>query len=287
MKYKTGCQIRDAEGVSNEAFYKRAEEARLRARSFSISKALENPFTSVPVVLDIPLEFGPRWANRFLHRQHRLLESYRDNTSQLFGLVIRFFEYSKLKASTWVKEMLITSPLYGEIDPPDDLCLRSTPDEYIALEGWASTFNDSVFDINKPNELLIGSGFDVFPPDEDLLEAISIVWFFEASRLYKEKNPLFMDVLFEAEDAAESSYGLFMWKEGAENGGENPASVMAKRRHAENYALAGEAVKYWRENIDPGLSAAKAANDLVRVVPLSHKKLSEIISTAKKDIGKS
>ena len=64
------------------------------------------------------------------------------------------------------------------------------------------------------------------------------------------------------------------------------ASQLAKMRHAENYALADDALKYWRENIDPHLSAAKAANDLVRVVPLSHKKLAEIISAARKDMSK-
>lgn len=60
------------------------------------------------------------------------------------------------------------------------------------------------------------------------------------------------------------------------------ASVLGKLRHAENYALADEALKFWRENIDPNLSAAKAANELVRVVPLSHKKLAEIVSAEKK-----
>ena len=60
------------------------------------------------------------------------------------------------------------------------------------------------------------------------------------------------------------------------------ASQMAKRRHAENYALANDAVKYWQENIDPKLSAQTAANELLRVVPLSHKKLAEIVSAAKK-----
>ncbi|MDO9459368.1 MAG: hypothetical protein Q7N95_04535 [Alphaproteobacteria bacterium] len=64
--------------------------------------------------------------------------------------------------------------------------------------------------------------------------------------------------------------------------GANPAIAMAKRRHAENYALTDEAVKYWQENIDPTLSASKAANELLRVVPLSHKKLAEVISAEKK-----
>ncbi|MDP1734281.1 MAG: hypothetical protein Q8L44_07960 [Sulfuritalea sp.] len=60
------------------------------------------------------------------------------------------------------------------------------------------------------------------------------------------------------------------------------ATGLARRRHAENYALVDDAVKYWRERIDPNLSAAKAANELVRVVPLSHKKLAEVVSAEKK-----
>lgn len=60
------------------------------------------------------------------------------------------------------------------------------------------------------------------------------------------------------------------------------ASELAKLRHAENYALSASALAYWRENIDPNLSAAKAANELLRVVPLSHKKLSELVSAEKK-----
>jgi len=63
----------------------------------------------------------------------------------------------------------------------------------------------------------------------------------------------------------------------------NPASLLAKRRHAENYQLVEDAIKYWESNMDKNLSAQKAANELVRIVPLSHKKLAEIISKAKKD----
>jgi hypothetical protein len=64
--------------------------------------------------------------------------------------------------------------------------------------------------------------------------------------------------------------------------GVNPAAEMAKRRHKENYALVAEAIKYWQKNIDPTLSAQKAANELIKVVPLSHKKLAEIVSAEKK-----
>jgi hypothetical protein len=60
------------------------------------------------------------------------------------------------------------------------------------------------------------------------------------------------------------------------------AAALAKRRHAENDALTEDALKYWREKIDPTISASKAADELVRVVPLSHKKLAEIVAAEKK-----
>lgn len=67
-------------------------------------------------------------------------------------------------------------------------------------------------------------------------------------------------------------------------GGSEIASQMAKLRHKENYALTEEVEKYWRENVDPSLSAQKAAEQvlLARVVPLSHKKIAEIISRLRK-----
>ena len=64
--------------------------------------------------------------------------------------------------------------------------------------------------------------------------------------------------------------------------GMNPASELAKLRHADNYAMIDEALDYWRKNIDPKLSAAKAANQLLEIVPLSHKKLAEVVSAEKK-----
>lgn len=84
--------------------------------------------------------------------------------------------------------------------------------------------------------------------------------------------------------AADARYWAGMlWAAWAEKlTGANPAVEMAKKRHAENRALVGDALKYWREKIDPAVSASKAANELVRVVPLSHKKLAEIVAAEKK-----
>jgi hypothetical protein len=64
----------------------------------------------------------------------------------------------------------------------------------------------------------------------------------------------------------------------------NPAAEMAAKRHAPTYALADEALKHWRENIDPNLPASRAADQLLRVVPLSHQKLAELVSEEKKKL---
>ncbi|WP_156440629.1 hypothetical protein [Burkholderia sp. MSMB1072] len=68
----------------------------------------------------------------------------------------------------------------------------------------------------------------------------------------------------------------------ADDPSHNPAAKLANLRHAESRALIRDAVKHWREKIDPSLSAQKAATELTKIVPLSHKKLAEIVSKAKK-----
>lgn len=59
--------------------------------------------------------------------------------------------------------------------------------------------------------------------------------------------------------------------------------VNAIKRHAENYALKQQAIDYWREHINPKLSNPKAADLLIKVVPLSHRKLVEYVAEAKRE----
>lgn len=64
----------------------------------------------------------------------------------------------------------------------------------------------------------------------------------------------------------------------------SPASEMAHKRHKENRELISFATEYWSKNIDKNLPAVRAASILESVVPLSHKKLAEIVSEAKKSL---
>ena len=61
------------------------------------------------------------------------------------------------------------------------------------------------------------------------------------------------------------------------------ASVAAKIRHIETYDLKKQAKDYWRKHIDPKLSNPKAADLLIKVVPVSHRKLVEYVAEAKRE----
>lgn len=61
------------------------------------------------------------------------------------------------------------------------------------------------------------------------------------------------------------------------------ASFAAKIRHTETYELKKYAIEYWREHIDPKLSNPKAADLLLKVVSVSHRKLVDYVAEAKRE----
>lgn len=60
------------------------------------------------------------------------------------------------------------------------------------------------------------------------------------------------------------------------------ASKAAIASHKETYELKKQAIEYWREHIDPKLSNPKAADLLIKIVPVSHRKLVEYVAEAKR-----
>lgn len=61
------------------------------------------------------------------------------------------------------------------------------------------------------------------------------------------------------------------------------AKINARKRHAETYELKKQALEHWRTHIDPKLSNPKAADLLIKVVPVSHRKLVEYVAEAKRE----
>ena len=60
-------------------------------------------------------------------------------------------------------------------------------------------------------------------------------------------------------------------------------STWGRKGQEDNRELKEQAVKYWREHIDPKLSNQKAADTLIKIVALSHRKLAEYVAEAKRD----
>jgi len=101
---------------------------------------------------------------------------------------------------------------------------------------------------------------------------------------YEEKLPYLVIDLHRVYIAAHEIYDprhRAMIIERAKN---NSSKFMAAKRHKENYQLTEFASEYWRKNIDPELSAEKAATILEGVVKLSHKTLAALVSKLKKQL---
>lgn len=60
-------------------------------------------------------------------------------------------------------------------------------------------------------------------------------------------------------------------------------SLAAMKGHLETYELRKQAIDYWRQNIDPKISNDKAASLLEKIVPVSHRKLSQYVAEAKRE----
>lgn len=80
-----------------------------------------------------------------------------------------------------------------------------------------------------------------------------------------------------------SSYAIGRFVGGTEQKS-NLATSNAKKRHIETYKLRDEVILFWHQNIDPALSADKAAGILAKTFSplLSFRKLSEYVSAEKK-----
>lgn len=263
----------------NDELHLLHEKANARACAVALPMALAYQADTNCVRGEIPKVFGERWSVFFQRIRGRLAEKYGDKLDDLCLVASRFYVYACYHGSTYMVETFEAS---GGVRNSTQACMV-IPDCYADYEGWANTLYAEVSSISKPMDLLRGTQFEKFPNDGDILEAMAVIWFFEAASTPPNGGKS-MDVLFEAMDAAYLAHGEWMWNEAEAlyEGTINPAAELAKKRHLESYALADYARQYWRENIDPALSAQRAATELTRVVPLSHKKLAEIVSSEKK-----
>jgi hypothetical protein len=269
---------------------KRIDVAQNKAIEAALAAAIRHQICAFDyVVSPIPEVFGERWRKAFGRERERLIEKHGDKTANLFALAQRSYIYSITHSATFMREMLISAGTVNIVE--GEMASLEEPQSYADTEGWAYTlFNGVCAEINKPQAILQACALKEFPEDSCLLSAMGIVWFFMAGEAAKDDRQLAMDSLFEAANALMLSNSLDAFEAGSELAKEetpsvNPAVELAKKRHTENYAMIGNVVKYWHENIDKNLSASKAADELLKVVPLSHKKLAEVVAAEKKKLA--
>lgn len=253
----------------------------------AIYAALQLPAPKISPLQELPLAFGRRWYDHFSLTQRRLEEEHGKRLEELARLAQMLIIFASTAGANFFTAQ------EGGANPEASLVIKklSTPDGYLDYEGAAAVLDGQLAKIDQPLTLLKKTSFESMPNAGHILESIALCWFIEAASLLETNPKRAMEMLFDAMRASADAHGLYMWGFGVEHSDESvpssrsAASAMAKQRHKENYALAETAIKYWRENIDRNLSASKAAEELLKVVPLSHKKLAELVSIEKKKIN--
>ena len=150
---------------------------------------------------DIPNVFAEKFARRICLTRNGLIEKYGDQFEGLIALSIRLYVYEYHSAETSMSALLKTRNRAQivneyEFNAPSD--------------SWALALRESLAS-NLPIDLLHGTSLDAFPCDSDILETMSIVWFFDAARNHRNDSNTAMNMLFEAVDALGIADGLRMW----------------------------------------------------------------------------
>lgn len=149
--------------------------------------------------------------------------------------------------------------------------------DYADDDGWAYTLYDYVSTLSN-NEALEADGFS----EGNVLSFIGLYWINIAERLQENSDKF--DYVTEALDAFNLFSSNKMFTHGSKSGKDKAKKVRSnagKLGHVETYALKAQAIEYWRKYIDPKLSNSKAADLLIKIVPVGHRKLADYVAEAK------
>lgn len=133
---------------------------------------------------------------------------------------------------------------------------------------------------------------EIIPNTNEVENIIAMLFsVYEISNRIIEDSNKYIDVKLKAVSDAWFYFGLISYELNGTVIDEDSllkmgSTILGKKgayvRHAETRSMREDAIDYWRKNIDPKLSAPKAANELIKIVPLSHRKLEEIIREEQK-----
>jgi len=216
--------------------------------------------------LEMPQEFGEKWAESLSRCRSELLEQDEDTRLDLLFVAARLVEYGRRH-----------HPLFGW------LLARETPHksarEYRIQEPEARHIDAWP----PPFELLVDTSFEDFPGSDDLFKVQALAWFFNAAELHQKGDPKAFDLLFEVAEALKVARDSSMWsaaeREERIHARRSLAQAGASARHAPNKQKAEELQAWWLANKGRFKSLDQAAEH-------ASKKFNYAFRTARDHIGR-
>ena len=194
------------------------------SNSIAIPAALAADINSeVYITKDIPHEFGNKWNYQFHHIRQSLINRHGDDLPDLLKLARRWFTY------TMHNEAAIRVYLHEvhKVGTKERLLEIGTAEGFAKSTDWASVTFSVLSTLNKPDtQISSGLQFTQMPNASDVMTALGLIWFFEASSHWGTNTQQALDILCEANDAVELAYGETMWNEGATHGKGNILSLI-------------------------------------------------------------
>ena len=254
------------------------ESARKQGLKYSLEASID---VGAYIDASTPSVFGPRWYRHFSSVDTMLSELFKEDIEDFLKVSVRTFLYSKRYGEIFdfghsFINQINSGAISLESENLEAPVLTMKPRLALLLLSYMPSEKDPL------NELFDDTPFFTPETARFILYAMGLIWFFRAGELYATDVTSAFNMLYEASqvvDHADAISDNFVVSKITKS-----ASELAKRRHAENYALADYVRTYWRQNIDPALSAQKAAEEIIRarIVPLSHKKIAEIVSALRR-----
>lgn len=285
-------EISDDDGWLTYDFYARDENAAAISKLAGLAAALNQDIDiSMPDLahIEIPRTFGDSWMRAFQRERWALSRKYGDKLSSLFVLASREYAYAISEAAAFLVATDAPVPLrrgaagldlarigFGATDQDPNptrpnIEPLSSPEGYANFYGWALALLRSLRTVERATELSKDLPFDVPPPSEDIVLAMSIIWFFHAELVYANDTDRAMQLLFEAADARTLGTVAENERLGEEFHGikddmrkSQAATERNKSRHRGKYEAESKVLREWEKNPSHFSSAEKAGSHYAR-----------------------
>lgn len=184
--------------------------------------------------LEIPQEFGQKWASELSLCRIGLLEHDKQTRLDLLLVAARLVEYRRLYNGlyAWLKGRECPYRCAREY--------RIQEPETYHIDTWRA-----------PLELLIGTSFKNFP-GHDIFRVQALAWFFEAADLHRKGDPKAFDLLFEVKKALQIAGGAILWSDAEGDEGTLAVRSMSQKGtdalHAFNRNRAKQIRDWWLAN---------------------------------------